>query len=109
MTSQEQDNPEVMENHPLLWVMDADPLKDAEFAISNKDLRLLAFGGRVVSIPGLDAKRYPVALLRETCGYRILKGISDTLRIGEPTDLRTKAYEYASQYNQQIIQACQLP
>lgn len=98
-----------MNVHPLSWVTDADPLNDAKQAIRNGDLRLLAFAGRAISIPGVDLALHPLARIQQHCGYRTLKGTGDTLRVGEQTSLRSKAHDYAVIYNQKVIAACVLP
>ncbi len=95
--------------HPLSWVTDADPLKDAKQAIYEGDLRLLAFAGRAISLPGVDLAVHPLARIQQQCGYRTLKGTGDTLRVGERTSLRSKAHDYAVIYNEKIIAACFLP
>lgn len=95
--------------HPLYWVTQADAVADAERAIEQQDKRFLAFGGRVISLPGIDMAQYPLTVIRQTCGYRVLRGTSDTLRVGESTDYRSKAHAYASQYNQRMLTACPLP
>jgi hypothetical protein len=98
-----------MDVHPLSWVTDADPLHDAKQAIHKGDLRLLAFAGRAISIPGVDLAVYPLARIQQQCGYRTLKGTGDTLRVGEQTSLRSKAHDYAVIYNRKVIAACVLP
>ncbi|WP_166423427.1 hypothetical protein [Paraglaciecola sp. 20A4] len=95
--------------HPLSWVNDADPLADAQQAIASSDFRLLAFSGRVVSIPGIDLSKLTLDVLQRQCGYRTIKGTGDTLRIGEQTSLRSKAHDYAVIYNQHILTECELP
>ncbi|MBU2979305.1 hypothetical protein [Alteromonas sp. C1M14] len=105
-TSATMDNKGTQPSHPLQWVMDADPKQDATQAIHDGDLRLLAFGGRVVSIPGIDMAVYPLPTLREKCGYRVIRGTSDTLRVGESTAYRSQAYDYAKRYNQIVLTHC---
>ena len=95
--------------HPLSWVIDADPQSDAQQAIVNSDFRLLAFSGRAVSIPGVDLSKQSLEVLKRHCGYRTLKGTGDMLRIGEQTSLRSKAHDYAVIYNQHILTECELP
>ena len=94
--------------HPLSWVIDADPQFDAQQAIVNSDFRLLAFSGRAVSIPGVDLSKQPLEVLKRHCGYRTLKGTGDILRVGEQTSLRSKAHDYAVIYNQHILTECKL-
>lgn len=95
--------------HPLYWVTQADAVADAKRAIAQNDKRFLAFGGRVISLPGIDMAQYPLTVIRQACGYRVLRGTSDTLRVGESSAYRRQAYTYASQYNQRILAACPLP
>ncbi|MEG3767339.1 hypothetical protein, partial [Alteromonas sp. 14N.309.X.WAT.G.H12] len=95
--------------HPLYWITQADAVADAERAIAQQDKRFLAFGGRVISLPGIDMAQYPLKVISQTCGYRVLKGTSDTLRVGESTAYRSQAHAYASRYNQRILAACPLP
>jgi hypothetical protein len=90
----------------LSWVQNADPLNDAEQAITVNDLRLLAFAGRVISLPGVDLTKHSIEELQQHCGYRTLKGTGDTLRVGKSTSLRSQAYDYAVIYNQKVLASC---
>lgn len=92
--------------HPLSWVQGADPLSDARQAIKANDLRFLAFAGRAIAIPGVNLAEYPIEYLTHHCGYRTLKGTGDTLRVGEQTNLRSLAHDYAVVYNQTILASC---
>lgn len=107
--ARESENKMISHDHPLSWTVNAEPKSDAQQAIVNKDFRLLAFAGRAISIPGIDFAEYPLEHLQQQCGYRLLKGTGDVLRIGEQSALRTKTHDYAVIYNQYMLAACNAP
>lgn len=96
----------IEQNHPLAWVLTANASEDAQRAIEQQDLRLLAFAGRALSLPGIDLAIYSLDRLEQNCGYRILKGTGDMLQNENDQALRSKMHDYALSYNQQILIAC---
>jgi len=92
-------------NKKANWVDYADPKADANMAIDKGDMRLLAFANRVINFPGIDASLHDS--LKDSCGYRVLPGTGDMLRVGQSTERLTKLRKYATLYNQQIATSCE--
>ena len=92
----------------LLFLSACSGEKEINKAISeakeNNDFRLLSLGGRVPNFPGIEAKE--LDMLLNTCGKRVIENTSDFIQQGEDLDSRKAAYQFASQYNQQIKALC---
>lgn len=88
----------------LSWLNYADPKADANLAIEKQDFTLLAFAGRVTSIPGISND---AANLQRECGYRLLSNTSDAIKSENELQLRKKLYQYAATFNQLVAAACQ--
>ena len=89
----------------LQWLDAADPQADAEQAIRQGDLRLLALATRAINIPGVgedESTHY-----EEACGIQLIEGISDVVRSDEHLRLMQKARSYALKYNAIIKLHCQ--
>lgn len=92
--------------HPLAWVQSADPQLDAQQAIKDGDYRLLAFAGRVISMPGIDLAIYSLAELKQRCGYRVIRGTGDVVHSQKELPLRSQMHNYAVIYNQHMVNRC---
>ena len=89
---------------PADWSNSTSATNDAQYAIDNKDFRLLGFARRGYDIPGIDARKKQAYI--EKCGVRIFEGFGDVVRSKKQLDEAQKAREYAIQYNQLILIAC---
>ena len=86
------------------WHHQADAATDAQNAIDNQDLRLLAFATRITIVPGID--REQLAFYREHCGLRFMKGFGDVVRSDKHLENMKQARAYALSYNQKISEHC---
>lgn len=80
------------------------PEEDARIATRKKDFRLLGFSTRVTTVPGIASAKRQASI--EQCGLRLLKGFGDVIKSEKQGESMKKAYDYASRYNQIIIQNC---
>ncbi|EAQ66388.1 hypothetical protein MED121_06885 [Marinomonas sp. MED121] len=92
----------------LLFISACSGEKEINKAITeakiNKDFRLLSLGGRVPNFPGVEPKE--LEMLLNICGKRIIENTSDFIQQGENLDSRKAAFQFASEYNQQIKALC---
>jgi galactitol-specific phosphotransferase system IIC component len=87
----------------LLWLKTAPPVKDAKIAIAKRDLKFIAVHGFALSIPGLSETEQSSAMVNNN--FRVIEGTGDDLCSEEHAQLNTKAIEYASRYNETIMEA----
>ena len=90
----------------LQWLDAADPQADAEQAIKQDDLRLLALATRSLIVPGIESSEQ--IQYEEACGIQLIEGISDVVRSDEHLRLMQKARSYAQQYNEVIKLHCKI-
>ncbi len=90
--------------HPLAWVESAVVKKDIARAVNKKDFRLLAFGGRQMTIPGIDDTQLSTA--EKICGFRVLAATGDALESKRDQLLRSKVLRYATEYNSAMLAFC---
>lgn len=99
-----------VDDNPLAWLETVDPVeqarKQAQDALKQDDLRLLALPRRSLVIPGVDPQL--VEDYRRKCGVRLLEGAGDAVRDARQRELLKKARDYATAYNQIILQQCRL-
>jgi len=83
----------------LRCVETADPIRNAQHAIQDGDLRLLGIYGVGLSVPA--AKR----AIFDHYSVRGIPGTSDCINSGEHARLQELAWHYAEKYNQIILDA----
>ncbi len=88
----------------LKWLDDADPQVDAARAIEQDDLRLLGLAMRAVSIPGVGADE--IQAYEESCGVKLIDGVTDFITSQEHLRLMQKARSYALRYNAIVKTQC---
>lgn len=87
----------------LRWVKNADPIKDANKALSKADKRFWAHGGRGgFKLPGITGDDRTVAI---SFGTKTQAGISDMLHGEEHLALRKAFMIYAAEYNQHLLKS----
>ena len=85
----------------LRWVERADPVQDAQVALSRGNHSLKAVRGESTYIPGIsDANQVE---FRESYGISVIEGTSDNLSGPEHARLNDLAMKYAKFYNQHIV------
>lgn len=85
----------------LVWLDMADPIKDANLAITKGDTRLRAVHGRRLIIPGV--KNNSFHQYRKQYGINIIEGTSNDIFSEEHQRLNTLARDYAKKYNRIIM------
>ena len=78
------------------------PVDDAKLRIKLGDYRLLGIGGFGLTYPPLDLQKDSEILC--TLGERYIQGTSDAIEGKEHSELISKFTEYATKYNEYIIQ-----
>ena len=91
----------------LDWVDYADAVADANLAMAKGNFKLLAFTNKTISLPGLEVQQEELLQLEQVCGLRYLAGSGDQLTIETDMQRRKRLREYAIQYNQLMLKACQ--
>lgn len=91
---------------PADWSNSTSAANDAQYAIDNKDIRLLGFARRGYDVPGIDVDKKQSYI--EKCGVRVFEEFGDVVRSKKQLDEMQQAREYAIQYNQVIVTACSL-
>ena len=88
----------------LAWLRNADASRDAEQAIKRGDKRLLAMATRNPNMPGVPAES--ASKIKTVCGIRYLQGSTDMVFGDVHLKLLQAAQEYATEYNQLMLDAC---
>jgi hypothetical protein len=86
------------------WLDYADPKADANLAIQNNQLQLLAFSDMGSSLPGFGDQQSEQ--LKRSCGQQTLPSTSDTSTSSNGLEDRKKLYQYAASYNVLVAEAC---
>jgi len=89
---------------PVDWSTSETPAEDAEYAVENKDMRLLGFALRGYHIPGVKAADRQLYI--DKCGIRVLEGFGDVIRDETQASDMKRASAYAREYNAVIIAKC---
>ena len=89
---------------PADWSESTSAEADAQYAIDNKDFRLLGFAGRGYDIPGIDVNKKQSYI--DKCGIRLFEEFSDVVRSKKQLEEMQQARNYAVRYNQVAIPAC---
>jgi hypothetical protein len=87
----------------LKWLDNANPVQDAEKAISDGDLRLRAIYGYSLIVPGIERDEYDE--YEKKHGFNPIAGTSDSLETSEHARLQHIASEYCLKYNNVILKA----
>ncbi|MCY7294622.1 hypothetical protein [Alteromonas sp. a30] len=82
------------------------PAFDAQIALSVHDLRLLTFAQQTTLPPGVPA-RFKLDNVTKHCGLRALPSPAVSLDASFDARQRQTLLNYATQYNQVIISACE--
>ena len=73
-------------------------------ALAAKDYRLYAFSGRRVILPGLSAEQ--MRLGQAQCGTKFMPGSGDVLSNEQQKTERRDKFNFASGYNQLMLEFC---
>ena len=85
----------------LRWVERANPVQDAQQALSKGNHSLRAVRGESLFLPGISYENQ--VEYRRTYGISVIEGTSDNLNGPEHARLNDMATKYAELYNQYIV------
>ena len=86
----------------LNWVHAANAKQDVKVSADKQDYRLFILAGRGEHMPGVQPDKASES--KQRCGMRYLQGSTDLVRDDQHSQLLQKAYRYAEDYNQLMLQ-----